>query len=286
MSPAKNVSEFLKVALASLAFGAVALAQSAPPPPPAPPGAEMRPGMEFSFLGMEGSFGGKVVKGAPYSAQTSTESTQTLADGTHISRKTTGQVYRDSEGRTRRENTLPAIGPAAASGAPLRMVVIYDVVSGSRYMLDANSKIAHTMKSRSGHFAEGAPGREHRKHDRPEPQTDSLGTQNIEGVAAEGTRTTTTIPAGQFGNDRPIVIVSERWYSPDLQTVVMSKHSDPRMGETVFRLTNITRAEPASSLFTVPADYTIKEGPDFGRDRRMHHDAPPPAGAPPPGDEF
>jgi hypothetical protein len=240
--------------------------------------------MGFSFLGLGDSFGGKVVKGAPYSAQSYTESTQTLADGTHISSKTTGQVYRDSEGRTRRENSLSAIGPVAAAGAAPRMVVINDVVTGSRYMLDENQKIAYTKKSHSGPHPDGRRGFEHLGQGLPQPQTESLGTQSIEGLVAEGTRTTITIPVGQYGNDRQIVIVSERWYSPALQTVVMSKHNDPRMGETVYRLTNIHRTEPPASLFTVPADYTVTEGGHFGR-RRMMRQHPVPPGAPPASDE-
>ena len=190
-----------------------------------------------------------------------------------------------SEGRTRRENTLPAIGPVAASGAPVRLVVINDTVSGSHYMLDATNKIARTMKPHSGHFREGAPGAMYPRHDWPEPQTESLGKQSIEGVEAEGTRSTITIPAGQIGNDRPLVIVSERWYSSDLQTVVMSKRTDPRMGETVFRLSNISRVEPAASLFLVPADYTIKEGHDRGRVKMMRQPPLPPGAAPPPDQE-
>ena len=93
---------------------------------------------------------------------------------------------------------------------------------------------------------------------------EQLGKQNIEGVEAEGTRTTVTIPAGEIGNERPIEIVSERWYSPELQLVVMTRHSDPRFGETTYKLTNINRTEPAKSLFEVPSDYTIKEGPGIG----------------------
>jgi len=92
---------------------------------------------------------------------------------------------------------------------------------------------------------------------------EQLGTQTIEGLAAEGTRVTFTIPAGKIGNERPIVTVNERWYSPELQTVVLSKNSDPRIGETTFKLTNIDRSEPNSSLFQVPADYTVEEGPGF-----------------------
>jgi hypothetical protein len=76
---------------------------------------------------------------------------------------------------------------------------------------------------------------------------------------ATGTRTTTTLPAGEIGNAQEIKVVSEQWFSDELQVLVMTKHSDPRSGETIYRLTNILRAEPDPSLFTVPADYTIQE---------------------------
>jgi len=90
---------------------------------------------------------------------------------------------------------------------------------------------------------------------------ESLGTQMIEGVQAEGTRITKTIPVGAIGNDKAIQIVTERWYSPDLQVVVMVKHSDPWMGESTMRLTNLSRTEPAASLFAVPANYTVNDRP-------------------------
>ena len=91
--------------------------------------------------------------------------------------------------------------------------------------------------------------------------TEDLGSQTMEGVFVTGVRTTRTIPAGQIGNEKPISIVTEVWTSPDLKTVVYSKRSDPRMGEQTFRLTGITRSEPDASLFTVPADFKIVEGP-------------------------
>jgi hypothetical protein len=96
-----------------------------------------------------------------------------------------------------------------------------------------------------------------------EVNTESLGTQTIEGVVANGQRVTVTIQAGKIGNERPIVTVNERWYSPELQTLVFSKNSDPRLGETTYRLTNIDRNEPDPSLFQVPADYTVEEGNSF-----------------------
>ena len=95
--------------------------------------------------------------------------------------------------------------------------------------------------------------------DDPNSKTDDLGQQNIEGVMATGKRTTTVIPAGQIGNAQEIRIVSEQWFSDDLQVLVMTKHSDPRSGENVYRLRNILRAEPDQTLFTVPADYTIQQ---------------------------
>jgi hypothetical protein len=97
----------------------------------------------------------------------------------------------------------------------------------------------------------------------------SLGTQEIEGIQAQGTRTTETIPAGKIGNEKPIVITTERWYSPDLQVDVLVKHNDPRMGEVVYQLTNVSREEPDPSLFQVPADYTVQEGPMVFQ-KRLH----------------
>ena len=98
------------------------------------------------------------------------------------------------------------------------------------------------------------------------PVVESLGTQFMEGIAVEGTRTTVTIPAGEIGNERPIEIVSERWFSPDLKVLVMSRQSDPRFGETTYRLTNLNRAEPPAHLFEIPADFTLV---DPGANRNM-----------------
>ena len=112
---------------------------------------------------------------------------------------------------------------------------------------------------------------------------EALGEQMIEGVRAEGTRETRTIPAGKIGNERPIEIVSETWYSPDLQMVVQSRHSDPRVGETIYRLTNILLGEPDASQFQVPAGVTVQEEKDRMNVIRMkkmldeqHPDFPPP----------
>jgi len=95
------------------------------------------------------------------------------------------------------------------------------------------------------------------------PVSEGLGTESINGILAKGTRTTISIPAGQIGNDREIQVVSERWYSDDLQMVVKSSNADPRFGTTSYELTNISRAEPDPSLFQVPTGYTVNEGKAF-----------------------
>ena len=97
--------------------------------------------------------------------------------------------------------------------------------------------------------------------DQAKGTTEDLGTQTMEGVQVTGVRTTRTIPAGEIGNDRPISIVTEAWTSPDLKTIIYSKRSDPRMGEQTFQLTNLVRQEPDASLFTVPPDFKVVEGP-------------------------
>jgi hypothetical protein len=200
-------------------------------------------------------FGDRPVKGAPYSAQFVTESTQTLADGTRISRKSNGAVYRSAEGRTRRETTLAAVGPVAVEGEPVQMVFINDPAARRHYALDVNRRTARRLPLPDRPPAPPGP-------EGPEEnvKTESLGRRTIEGVEAEGTRTTIEIPAGRVGNDRPLEIVSERWYSTELQVVVLSSHRDPFAGENVYRLTNINRSEPAPALFEVPADYTVVEG--------------------------
>jgi hypothetical protein len=232
----------------------------------------------IGFVGVEGEPGGKAVSGAPFTASFSTQTSQTLSDGNRIQRSTTGTLARDSQGRTRRDMTLSGIGPLAASGAPKQVSMISDAVAGTHYMLDPDKKIAHQMGPHSGNgkgHNHGHPGGAAigQEADDANVTTTSLGTQTIGGIAAEGTRTTRTIPAGAMGNEKPIVITVERWYSADLQTVVKTTHSDPRMGVTTMQLTEIKRAEPDASLFRVPADYTVQKG--GGRGARHMPPAPP-----------
>jgi hypothetical protein len=235
------------------------------------------------FLHAEDGFETRLVKGAPYQAEAVTEVVQTLADGNRIVHKTSGSVYRDGEGRTRREGRLAAIGPLVASDDGPRSVFISDPAAGARYHLDLEERVAYKLPGArrlagAEHAPDGAHERKHfmkkmKRHgriaseDAAVEKEEKLGTHVVEGVEAEGTRTRAVIPAGEVGNERPIEIVSERWYSPELQVVVMKRHSDPRLGETTYKLQNISRGEPDRALFEVPADFKISDEPPQKRIR-------------------
>ena len=248
---------------------------------------------------------GSPVKGAPYSAEAVNETIQTLADGNRIVQRNSAMQYRDNDGRERREETSamgaifitdPVAGtrytlhPEAKTAekglGPLRVTVN----GGNMFFYDSGGPGPGQPGGRSGGPEQGfviqhteagvgrgltittartgGPG----ASANDSAKTEQLGNLYIEGVQAQGTRTTTTIPAGTIGNDRPINIVDERWYSPDLQMTVMTKHSDPRMGETTFQLKNINRSVPPPYLFEVPSDYTVTTG--GGRGGRSGGPAP------------
>lgn len=338
----------------------------------------------YNFVSSEMSFDNKLVKGAPFTAETENESVKTLADGNRIVHKNSGSIARDNEGRTRRENTINAIGQFAGNESR-KTITLNDPVAGAMFILEPDNRIARKMggvrstapamkivdvpfgeapkkinvsggvlqgsalkkvnpeyppvakaarasgaiqvqitiseegkvidaTAVSGHslLRDAAVEAARQWEFKPtvlsgqavkvqgilnfnfslqsedgnisnqvtdqttqavrtrvgfpafNTNTESLGKQMIEGIEAEGKRTVTTIPVGAIGNERAIEIVSESWYSPELQTVIMSKRTDPTSGETAFRLTNIRRGEPDASLFQVPSDYTVKEGPAAG----------------------
>jgi hypothetical protein len=235
----------------------------------------------------------KVVKGAPFSAEIVTESIQTLSDGNRIVQRSNTRMYRDGEGRVRREEDRGSKSP---------VISITDPVSGISYSLDPDNRVALQTPNMAGvrfvelqkavhdlalrvppdaadklkdlaasqqalaasqqamerRIEEVKIGRGPLEIRVPEQvKVEQLPARNIEGVRAEGTRRTTTIAAGAIGNELPIEIVSEEWTSPDLKVLVMTERRDPRLGTSTYRLVNIIRAEPDRYLFEVPADYTL-----------------------------
>ena len=244
------------------------------------PVAIQQAGMEF--LSMPVEIAGEAATGAPYSAEAVTEVVQPLADGNRIVRESRAAVDRDSAGRIRREHGLAIVGGLVSGQDRPQNVQISDPKSGVSYVLDVtnrrvmklslppNGAVMTAAAAGSDVFQialppppSGARGAVFYRAEKFEslrsPVVERLGKQSMEGVEVEGTRSTITIPAGEIGNEQPIRIVSERWYSPDLKVLVLSRQSDPRFGETTYRLTNILRAEPAPELFEVPSDFTLVE---------------------------
>ena len=290
----------------------------------------------------------KMVKNSPFSAEAVSESVQVLADGNRIVRSSTSKLYRNSEGRFRREMAGGSGGVLGTHFGFGHGVSILDPVVGHRVTLDSENMTARIVQLEAGKniaigghatplatrpltdakraeleakllssgnmsaeqkeklrrqlteaktYAEvpsasggattavlapsaaSAPVTvvaqgERNSHSmvyttgqsKYETRTEDLGTRDFEGVSATGTRRVTTIPAGAIGNERPIETVYERWYSKELEMVVYSRRSDPRVGEQTYRLTNINRSEPDPSLFTIPPGYrTLNERPSVYR---------------------
>lgn len=226
--------------------------------PQGPPPEGRRPpphGPHADLLSTEMRFGDRPVKGVPYSAQFVSESTRTLGDGTRITRGSTGAVYRDAVGRTRREMQIDSVGPVAVEGGPKQVVFINDWVARVHYVLEVGSRTARKLPLHDTPKGIPQPIRDVQE----DVKIEELGKRTVEGLEVEGVRSTVTVPTGRVGNDRPLEFVSERWYSPELQIVVLSIHKDPYVGDNVYRLTNINRAEPAATLFEVPVDYNVIE---------------------------
>jgi hypothetical protein len=236
---------------------------------------ESLPEGKIEFFSAEMAGAGEVVTAAPYTATATTESTQVLADGNRIVNKTSSFVARDSQGRMRRETDLHRIGTMQVDSP--KTVFINDPTTHTQYIFTPGGGEATKVVRSEGNWKEGPQiielrrAREQRlkektivtvqgahegqqsKESSEQVKHEDLGTQTIEGVSAQGKRETVTIPAGEIGNERAIEIVSETWYSPELHTMVLRKHSDPRVGDSTYRLTDIKRNEPDASLFQPPA---------------------------------
>lgn len=246
------------VVLTALVAVAATLAIAQEPPPPPPP----HDGMMMGGPGpMSVEFGdGKTIKGSPLTAMFVTIRETTLSDGNRIHNETQSKVYRDADGRVRREMGVDLATPMAG---PVKhnLVVITDPVAGTRYVMNPDNKTARQMPMRNP----GQAGKDHQGHQRAmgEPgdvSKEQLGTKTVDGVQAEGVRVTRTIPAGTMGNEKAITVVTERWYSPDLQMVVLTSHTDPMMGTVTTKLVNATQGAPDPSLFQLPSDYAVEKG--------------------------
>ena len=200
----------------------------------------------------------------PFSADAITTLSRTLADGTHITRQTMlVKMYRDSAGRTRSDRIPRPL--LSTDPAPPATILITDPLSGYSYVLDTTQKIALRSVMPKGVAARQLPlAQEPPPFPPPTPgksplniKTEDLGTQFMEGLSVHGRRTTITYPIGALGNDREIANVSEMWSNPELGLMILQDRSDPRNGETITKLENVSRSQPDPTLFQPPADYKI-----------------------------
>ena len=229
------------------------------------------------------------IKNAPFSAEVITEYDRGLDNGGHIHRETRGKVFRDSQGRMRTDSETPPVQPGADK---FDRVTINDPVQKVIINLNPRMKTATIfhlggvgptapigMANVGGSPVNVAPVQPGQKPAEPnatpgittskmsaklgtapvETRTEALGSRTIEGVNATGTRTTRIIDAGSMGNDKPIISVSETWFSPELKMNVLTETDDGQSGHSTMKLTNITRTEPVAQLFQVPSDYTVKD---------------------------
>ena len=211
-----------------------------------------------SAMGM----GPREIRGAPFSADVTTESTRILTDGNRIHQENHEKMYRDSEGRTRTENSTNRL----PDGQAWEFVFINDPVLNVSINLDPQRKTATIFRHSMMNTAEMQRRPVQRAETQSEPKRpvikvhhEELGTTSIEGYTVTGTKLTRTTEAGAIGNDQPLVVTSESWRSDELKEVLLSKTNDPQSGETVRKLANIQRLEPDPVLFQVPPGYTTHD---------------------------
>ena len=193
---------------------------------------------------LDEGFNNRVVRGKPFSATEERRSLQVLQNGTRIENNQTNRLFRDSQGRTRVEEM---------NG----MVTIFDPVANFQVQLNPSARTARRVSNYQLTVARwlGAETTPTTPGVTAET-TENLNPQVVNGVLSQGVRTTMTIPKGQIGNDREIKVITERWFSNDLQMLIKSTNSDPRFGDTSYQLTGIVEREPDASLFQIPAGYT------------------------------
>jgi len=241
----------MKIAFAVLAFAGACIAY-----------AQLSTQVRTAGPILGGPFDVGVVTGRPFTADVLVESRQTLADGSQVVNQQMVTAARDSQGRMRREEVRAMPG----AGQQSKTVFITDPVAQMTYVLGPDHVARRLPMPGSGSAPQTGQQVQHFSTSgtatgRMEPgdsKTESLGAQTIAGVLADGSRTTFTIPAGAIGNQNPLAITEERWYSRELQITLLSTHSDPRFGESSYRVTAIQQGEPPASLFQIPSDYTVE----------------------------
>jgi hypothetical protein len=189
---------------------------------------------------------------APFSATTMMDNMHTLEDGTKVTTKTMTTIARDSAGRTHNENRY-SLSPSDNGEGRIRDITIFDPNTRSKITLIPATRSATVLVQAAPNLHPAVRAM------RQEPQREDLGSSEIGGISVHGFRQSQTIPEGQEGNDRPITITDEYWYSDELHMNITVKHTDPRHGTQLVTLTQLKRQEPDPKMFEVPPGYTVQE---------------------------
>lgn len=222
-----------------------------------------------------------VVKNAPFSADEVRLYDRGLDNAAHIHRETHGKIFRDSQGRLRTETEYPSTLP---NGERLMYITINDPVQHVLINLNPKTKTAMVFHLSAPVAASVSPSSVGTSPSMPvaqagrkltadgtnpppaaiatkpvEAKTEALGTKYLEGLKVSGTRTARTLNTSAVRTDKPILMVTESWYSPELKMPVLTESDDGQLGHSISKMTNIVRTEPAARLFQVPPDYTVKD---------------------------
>lgn len=219
----------------------------------------------FEFGGLMGGFGGKTVTGKPFQATFTITRTETLPNNA-INNTITGTIARDTDGSTYRDVKLPAIGPWASSGQAPELIYIRNVTQMMQYIENVTKKTYEAFAIRqhnppTGNFK--GQGRGPKGAASPNETVSDTKTTYVDPVtqasySVDDHKVTRTIPAGQIGNENPIVTTTERLFSADLGVVVEITRTDPRFGNSTYQLSNI--GQPAASLFLPDPSFQLVKG--------------------------
>jgi hypothetical protein len=258
--------------------------------------AQMDMGAQQMSTGGNQSIAGAIsqpVTGESYQAEKVTHSKQTLSDGTVITHETKGLIARDAEGRVREDLYIVSSGQvngreqdmnlqSAMVGDPVAHTMLIWTGEKTKTAVRVELPTLRTPPKMGGvvgglmiappppspptiglHDAPPAVTRQAPSgstHPQPDQiRTEELGQQSFEGILVTGKRTTTTIPLGKIGNDRPFVVMHEEWRSPELKILVKTIDTDPRTGEQTMELQGLVRTDPDEALFQAPAGYKVQD---------------------------
>jgi hypothetical protein len=192
---------------------------------------------------------------APFSATVATESVRQLADGSRITLVNRRAIARDAAGRIFQERRL-LVPDDGKHESIVTQIEISDPVSHQLYICVPRERVCQVEFFSAPQFVPPAVGSASAKQPRS-PGREDLGKQFVGGLETLGIRETNVIEAGAIGNDSPITVSREYWYSPQLGVNLISKLQDPRIGTQDFEVQDITFGEPDKRLLAVPSGSQI-----------------------------